>query len=345
MYPIFFSPFFRKRGEYAEITISYIWHELSQIDAENLKASGKVVNFTQRFSAYWETTLLMSICIPLHADYFLLIKKEQPDVVFLLNIAKTEIYCFFEQKDKHAQYMHLSRFIRGVVRQRADAAIYQPLHGAAVAINGKAIWITGARFAGKTTLLTVLLAYSQANFIANDQISLDETMYVYGWPIAAIIRFGTICLDSCLDTYVRIHTYGVHPFNDPASWSLYQQSPASAHRNSLQKLRFSHHELCNIFNKGITVSAPLKFVILPIYDPHVRQPEYEYLAKIAAWDQLKGQVLDERYGDPWYRGTRVVRINRLEEIYKVVPVLRLRYNEASFEAVGHFIDELAYHKL
>jgi hypothetical protein len=71
------------------------------------------------------------------------------------------------------------------------------LHASACVVHGCAAIITGPRRAGKTSLLSYILANSQARFLTNDRLLIDcsnNPIRLHGMPTIVSLREGTITL-------------------------------------------------------------------------------------------------------------------------------------------------------
>jgi hypothetical protein len=93
--------------------------------------------------------------------------------------------------------MNVMRVLRELAMGVAQLRGGRLLHASAVAIEGRALIITGPRQAGKTSLLTYLLANSPAQFLCNDRLLVkqyDRSIRLLGIPTIVSIRDGTLDL-------------------------------------------------------------------------------------------------------------------------------------------------------
>lgn len=100
--------------------------------------------------------------------------------------------------------------IMRVVREYAMSAAQETggrfLHASSISMSGRAMLITGPRSAGKTSLLTYLLSYLPAHFLANDRVWVDRrngNVRLRGMPTVVSIRDGTLGLFPDLQRSLR----------------------------------------------------------------------------------------------------------------------------------------------
>jgi hypothetical protein len=93
--------------------------------------------------------------------------------------------------------LNLMRVLRELAMGVAQLRSGRFLHASAIAVEGRALVITGPRQAGKTSLLTYLLANSPAQFLCNDRLLVkwyDGSIRLHGMPTIVSLRDGTLDL-------------------------------------------------------------------------------------------------------------------------------------------------------
>lgn len=109
-----------------------------------------------------------------------------------------------------------ARLIRETLRRRAEHRGEVVLHAGAVVVGSGAWIVSGAKGAGKTTLVCAMVEYIGGKFIANDRVFLARAgggFDVRAWPMTIRIGIGT-CLASP----------GLRPWLQPAAPPVYPQT-------------------------------------------------------------------------------------------------------------------------
>lgn len=120
-----------------------------------------------------------------------LLEKEQ-GIFYLVSDSHIELLC--AHLDTNFR-LRLMRVLRELAMGSAQLSGGRFLHASAFAVNGKAAIITGPRTAGKTTLLSYMLATSEAEFLCNDRLLIrgcDSSVMARGMPTIVSLREGTM---------------------------------------------------------------------------------------------------------------------------------------------------------
>lgn len=261
-------------------------------------------------------------------DLFLLVDLQQA-IVSILDV---------RGQPRHSQFA-LIRTLRNLARYRSESSTHYPLHAAAASLYGRAILLTGDKYAGKTTLLVALLTHTRAHFISNDRVSLEQgTLRVTGWPYSPGVRPGTVQTNRSLRTYFQETQHDPYPFNGEQSHRRFLQEPPS----SRETIRFSPQVFCRIFEKRIVPDAELHLILNPVYDPEVTRPLVAPLPSEDAFALLTSQAGRSVFFDPWWHPSRLRETDDAfyQRLARTVPLLQIRQNERLLQATGELVARL-----
>jgi hypothetical protein len=104
----------------------------------------------------------------------------------------------------------LMRVVRELAMNRCAIRSQLVLHAAAARASDRAIVIAGKTNAGKTTLLTYLLAHPVLRYLANDRVVVDlsgDPGLVRGMPSVVTLRRGTLARFPQLRQQLRVRGY------------------------------------------------------------------------------------------------------------------------------------------
>ncbi len=111
-------------------------------------------------------------------------------VFYILDPARTEV-CVLSPRHNRKARMALMRVVREFAMTHSWKSGGLLVHGAALAVDGKAVVLAGPKKAGKTSLLTHLLRSRAATFVANDRTLVTLTGHgpaVRGMPTIVTLR-------------------------------------------------------------------------------------------------------------------------------------------------------------
>ena len=145
-----------------------------------------------------------------------------------------------------------------------------PMHSACVAKEGRAICIIGEKASGKTSTLLNLLARNACDLVAIDKFLVRDAgsrLEVCGLPGKSGIRIGSAVVHPQVLTWL---TSGAAPFFPHISAEDVQHIAATNTpeqlRNRQEKIHMLPTELAELFGTSITPTAPLGFLLIPVFD-------------------------------------------------------------------------------
>jgi hypothetical protein len=132
------------------------------------------------------------------------------ELLCLVSGSKVELVC----KDaKVCTRTRVMRIIRELAMGAAQLTGSRFLHASAFEVNGLAAIITGPRQAGKTSLLSYVLANSTAGYLSNDRVllkNIGSSTQLRGMPTMVSIRDGTLEMFPGMQESIIDHSYNVN---------------------------------------------------------------------------------------------------------------------------------------
>ncbi len=177
------------------------------------------------------------------------------------------------------------RVIREVVLRCSEHRGWTAFHAAAASVDGHGVLIAGPSRAGKTTVLTALVAHRRADFIGSDRVLVTETAEnVVGVPISVRIAGGTL---SALTPHE----------------SLPSPSTLPTDFGTARKASCTPRDFAYAFAVRVRESAPLRLVVLPRLCDDDRELSIAFPRPAAARDALASVCCtpdDEDWLHPWF---------------------------------------------
>ena len=222
-----------------------------------------------------------------------------------------------------------------VVRELATgAALLEgqlPLHGAALAVDGQGMVITGPKRAGKTTFLIHSLRSQGAHYISNDRMMIRSDasggFVVRGMPTIVKVRAGTLEHLSWFGQRYRQTPY-YRDFSLAESRQRLFTEPAQPRPNpSLTATQF-----CRLLNVEPLAEAALSRIVFPEVDESLETVQLQRLSADVAAELLAANVLradrPQRLPAAFFEGQQPPPESHLEELSRQlaaqVPAYRCR---------------------
>lgn len=244
----------------------------------------------------------------------LIYSPHKRDIFTFVDLQKPVIYILDAKSFPQVAQFTLIRVLRNLARYRVEHSTHYPLHAAAISLKGYSVLMTGEKYAGKTTMLTMLLTYTQAQFISNDRVSLDRDTYqVLGWPYSPGVRAGTIQMNILLQRYFQQLRNDPYPFNHVTK----------------DTFRFPPQTFCQIFQKEIVPRAELQLIINPVYDAEILHPVATCLSSEKTFRLLTSQAQQSLFYDPWWQPmhSQDTEDKYYQKVAHLFPVIEIRQNE------------------
>jgi hypothetical protein len=151
-----------------------------------------------------------------------------------------------------------------------------PMHSACVAHAGRAVCIAGGKASGKTSTLLNLLARSGCDLVAIDKFLLRESgaqLEVCGLPGKAGVRIGTAAVLPPLLDWVASeeHPFFTNPSADDVRRIAASNTPEQL-RTRKEKILLLPSELSHLLQAPITAIAPLRLLLVPVFDLELTEP-------------------------------------------------------------------------
>jgi len=165
---------------------------------------------------------------------------EKGEILCLITSNRVELVCNDAKASPRTMVM---RIIRELAMGAAQMTGGRFLHASAFVANGLAAIVTGPRQAGKTSLLSYILANSEAGFLTNDRLLVKDiggTTQLRGMPTIVSVRKGTMQMFPEMERAVIDRRYSMNATlrecADPAVATSAQRWPD---RYSLSPSQFS----------------------------------------------------------------------------------------------------------
>lgn len=193
----------------------------------------------------------------------------EPDIHVYLDGNRKKIG-LLKENNHSWQVQNIVRMVRVLLRLQCQENGTVFLHGGCLAYRGKGICFLGGKKSGKTSSILSFLKYKEAEFIANDDVSVYSNggiLYAQGWPRSVVIR---------QDTWenLGIADYNLlHPLNSRTEGPcLYPQQVGS------------------LFARGYLTEITADYIVFPRFIED-NKTEIAYIQKEDAKERLKAQVL------------------------------------------------------
>lgn len=184
----------------------------------------------------------------------------------------------------------LLRVIRELITHNIPIGTAYLLHAAAFSVNDKGILISGAKKAGKTSLLIHAMRHAATKFISNDRVVLsteeDTAATIKAMPTVIAIRPQTIDL------------FPEFPFSAARHWRArmtlkYAKALSSTDNPSSApgKLDLTPAQFCDLLGRTAVSSARLERIIFPRVDPDINGMSIEPLEPVMAAARLAETLL------------------------------------------------------
>lgn len=158
--------------------------------------------------------------------------------------------------------MRLMRVLRELAMGTAQLSGGRFIHASAFVIDGKTAIITGPRLAGKTTLLSYMLATTGAEFLSNDRLLIkgDEvSMQAKGMPTIVSIREGTMNMIAGLRRNLEISGFSAKmTLKEARESGPLKVFPAREGRHGVSPSQF-----CTLLGCDPVRAAPASALIFP----------------------------------------------------------------------------------
>tara|TARA_R110000823_G_scaffold295738_3_gene415587 strand:- start:36502 stop:37599 length:1098 start_codon:yes stop_codon:yes gene_type:complete len=129
----------------------------------------------------------------------------EEDLCLFTSVDEQRVTVLAERRQPRSR-VHLMRVVRELAMGAAQARGGRFLHASAVAMDGRAIVMIGRRMAGKTSLLTYLLANLDARLLTNDRLLVLEksgNVELRGMPTIVSVRNSMLPLFPALEEQIR----------------------------------------------------------------------------------------------------------------------------------------------
>jgi len=205
------------------------------------------------------------------------------DHLFARDAAGTVHVLLHPDADRGQRY--LARVLREGVLRCAEDRGWTVFHAAAAAVAGQGILIAGESGAGKTTVLTALVAHARADLIAADRAAVTrEATRVVAIPLSVRIAAPTLA-------------------SLPPRWPLEARQPETSPRSASAKTALAPRAFAEAFGVSLRESAPLRAVVLPRLTDDDRPPA----ARVLDGQRVRAHLAsvcctpyDEDWLSPWF---------------------------------------------
>jgi hypothetical protein len=165
-------------------------------------------------------------------------------------------------RDDRRSRLRVMRVIRELAMDAAHAAGGRFLHASCVAVDGRAIAVTGPRSAGKTSLLLYLLCAGRCDYLTNDRLLVrpqGDRLSLEGMPTVVSIRAGTLGMFEQFAATVAERRYSTRLTIDECE----DDEPAGGVGQGEPKQGISPAQLCAATGATAAVGATGSVVLIP----------------------------------------------------------------------------------
>lgn len=251
-----------------------------------------------------------SIVMPLSSNMDVIFQQER-DIekeincfaYYVVDKSKRNITVLVPESEEAGKYVPM-RAVRIIVKLLLLERGMLSFHSACIVRNGYGVGLIGDKFSGKTTTLINALLNCNCDFLANDQVFLDYTkgtLMMYGLPISAGIRIGTIHYFSPLQSLLS---------KGPELHCDNNILDAKELKDPRTRIYVSPRQLVSILKCSIVPCARIGCFVVPEFSRDISESKLASLTKDEARKCLLKHYLSEPFPNQPYWNTLVTPDNR-----------------------------------
>ena len=220
-------------------------------------------------------------------DTTVIVRDQNRGIIYKIDAVQSRI-SIVGLPNRRIQRMSVARVIRELATVHCLNSGQLHCHGAAFAINGKAIVLAGVKCAGKTSNLIHATNDPAAQFISNDRLFLqtdcDEPV-VRGMPTIFKVRPKTLELLPDFGKRWRVHPYHFLETLGEAEYAFSERRKNLFEKPEVEP-RLSNAQFCELRNTSAVCTAKLGAIVFPVISSHIKREKVEALRPDVASHKL-----------------------------------------------------------